>query len=159
MLKFPNHIVLKLIEGLTHKPITIPNVIISIHIFAIKKNDYNLGPFFSDKNGEIKIDKHVLDILAEAEIQTGLMDYNNIHECSPLVEINILSEDEINNLITGRKLWGISEQEKEIYTTKEELLKKISYNNNKCVQPDFLRALWDKHVSPDVVYELLTNLR
>jgi hypothetical protein len=159
MLKFPNKVKIKIIDGFTHNPIKIQNIIITIHFFAMKKNDYYLGPFFSDINGEIEIDNDMLAILAEAELQTGIMDYKNVNECSPLVEISILSSEEIQNLVKGRTLWGISGREKELYNTKEELLSRINMNNNYLVLPQSLRINWTEDVSSVVSYEMLTNFR
>jgi len=158
MLKFPKKIKIRILDGFTQSPIEIENIIISIHLFALKKNDYYLGPFFSDINGEIEIDDNILSISAEAELQTGLMDYLNVNECSPLVEIHILSNEEIKNLIKGRLLWGIIGREREIYKSKEELLNRIQKNNNSFVLPQSLRVNWDDDVPSMVSYTILTNL-
>lgn len=157
MLKFPDKIKIKIIEGVTHRPIKIQNIIISIHIFAMKKNDYYLGPFFSDGNGEIDIDKNMLTISAEAELKTGIMDYRSVNECSSLVEISILSKEGLANLIKGRILWGIVGREKELYNTKEELLKRINNNSNNFVSPQLLRVNWGEDVSLIVLYEIKTK--
>lgn len=157
MLNFPSKIKIKIVDGLNHNSIKIPSIIISIHLFAMKKNDYYLGPFFSDENGEIEIDKNTLEISAEAELGTGLMDYKDVHECSPLVEINILSQEEINNVMKGRTLWGIIGRENEIYNTKEDLLNRIRNNNNHLVNPRSFRVIWDKDIPSEITYEIPTN--
>jgi hypothetical protein len=157
MLRFPKKIKIKILEGNTQSPIKIENIIISIHFFALKKNDYYLGPFFSDINGEIEIDANILSISAEAELQTGLMDYLSVNKCSPLVEIHILSNEEIENLIKGRMLWGIIGRERELYKSKEELLDRIQKNGNRFVLPQSLRVNWDESAPTTVSYALLTN--
>ncbi|MDD5018796.1 MAG: hypothetical protein PHS61_00020 [Candidatus Omnitrophica bacterium] len=159
MLKFPNKVKIKIIDELARSPIRIKNIIIFVHLFAVKKNDYYLGPFFSDINGEIEINRDMLAILAEAELQTGIMDYKSVNECSSLAEINILSREEIENLVKGRSLWGVIGREKELYGTKEELLNKINNNNNYLVLPCSLRVNWDNSVASVVSYDLLTSRR
>jgi hypothetical protein len=124
----------------------------------MKKNDYFLGPFFSNENGEFEIDKNLLEISAEAELSTGIMDYRKINECSSLIEIRIISKEEIGNLLRGRELWGIIGREKEFYKTKEELLDKIKKNNNNLVLPQSLRVTWDKDIPLETSHEILTNL-
>jgi hypothetical protein len=158
MLKFPDKIKIKIIDGFSHKPIKIQNIIISVHLFAMKKNDYHLGPYFSDSNGEIEIDKNMLTISAEAELQTGIMDYKSVNECSSLVEISILSKGDIINLTKGRALWGLIGREKELYNTKEELLSRIDKNNNSFVLPQSLRVNWENNTAAKASYEILTNL-
>lgn len=144
-------------DGFTDSPIKIPNIIVSIHLFAMRKNDYYLGPFFSDNNGEIKIDKNILEISAEAELQTGLMDYKEVDECSSLVEIKIASEGEIADLIKGRTLWGLIGQEQQLYNTKEELLDRITKNNNNLIFPNSLRVIWNKDTPSEFFCKISTN--
>jgi hypothetical protein len=158
MLKFPDKVKIRIIEGFSHKQIKIPNIVISIHAFAMKKNDYFLGPFFSNENGEFEIDKNTLEIFADAEMQTGIMDYRKINECSSLIEIRIISLEEIENLLKGREVWGIVGREKEFYNTKEELLNRIKKNNNNLVLPQTIRVTWDKDAPYEISYEIMTNL-
>lgn len=157
-MKFPEKIKIKIIEGFTRKPIKIPNIIISIHVFAMKKNDYYLGPFFSDEAGELEIDKKVLEISAEAELKTGIMDYRSINEGSPLIEIRIISPEEIASLLKGRELWGIIGHEKKLYNTKEELLERIRRNNNNLILPQSIRVIWNEDTPSGISYEIMTNL-
>ncbi len=157
MLKFPDNIIIRIVDGFTDNPIRTPNIIVSIHFFAIRKNDYYLGPFFSDDNGEIRIDKNILEISAEAELQTGLMDYKGVGECSSLVEIKIASEGEIANLIKGRTLWGLVGQEQQLYNTKEELLDRITKNNNNLIFPNSLRVIWNKDTPSEFFCKISTR--
>ena len=158
MLNFPDKVKIKIIESLTHKPIKIPNIIINIHAFAMEKNDYFLGPFFSNENGEFEIDKNSLEISAEAELQTGIMDYRGINECSSLIEFRIISMEEVENILKGRGMWGVIGREKDVYGTKEELLAMIMKNNNNLVLPQSLRVVWDKDTAAEITYEIFTNM-
>jgi len=156
MITFPNKINIKIVDSFTHSSIRIPNIIVMIHIFAMEKNDYHLGPFFSNDNGEIEIDKNTLEILAEAELESGLMDYRSVKECSPLVEIGIISEKDIENLIKGRELWGVSKREKELYGSSENLLNRIKKSNNHAICPNSLRVMWGRNTQSEISYKLLT---
>lgn len=159
MLKFPKKIKIKLIENFTHKPIEIPNIILSIRVFAIEKNDYFLGPFFSNENGEFEIDKNMLEIFSESELKTGIMDYQKIDDCSPQIEIRIMSIEEITNLLKGRELWGLVGRENIFFKTKEELLKRIKKNNNSLVFPQAIKVTWDKDILHEITYEITTDRR
>ena len=156
-MKFPNNVTIRVIDGIALKPIKIENILINVHIFAMNKNDYYLGPYFSDINGQIHLTNKMLRISADAELETGMMDYKNIKNASPLVEIKILSKEEIKLLNEGRKLWGIVGREVVLYRSKKELLEKINLNNNYRILPASIRALWDDNIVPNVCYELKTN--
>jgi hypothetical protein len=158
-MKFPNKIVIKIVDGLDLNPILMENVIIFIHVFAINKNDYDLGPYFSDNNGEIHLTNKILQISADAQMETGIMDYKDIKEASPLVKIEILSKEEIERLREGRKLWGIIKKEATLYQSEKKLLKKIDANNNHHIAPTNIKVLWDEKVASKVYYELKTNYK
>jgi hypothetical protein len=158
MVKFPEKTKITIVDKITHSRIKLKDIILSVHLYATKKNDYYLGPFFSDPNGDVEINGSALGILAEAELQTGIMDYKNVNECISLVEIKILSEEEIDNLIKGRTFWGIIGREKELYNTKEDLLKRIKNNHNTFVFPQTLRVDWNVGMPAIVSYELSTML-
>ena len=139
------------------KPIKIENILINVQVFAINKNDYHLGPYFSDINGQIHLTNKMLRISVDAEMETGIMDYKDIKNASPLVEIKILSKEEIRLLKEGRKLWGIAGKEADLYRSKKELLEKIDSSNNYRVLPMSIRVLWDDKIASNVCYELKTN--
>jgi hypothetical protein len=158
-MKFPNKITIRMIDGMSLNPIKVENILINIHVFAFNKNDYYLGPFFSDSNGEMHLTNKMLEISADAEIETGIMDYKGIRGASPLVEIRILSKEEIDLLKEGRNLWGIVGKEADLYRSKKELLKKIDLNNNHLVLSTCIKVLWDNEIASNVCYELKTNYK
>lgn len=156
-MKFPQIVKIKIIDTVTNNVITVENIAINVHIFAINKNDYYLGPYFSNSNGEIHLTNRMLRISADAEMETGIMDYKDIREASPLVEIKILSKEEVARLKEGRMLWGLVAKEAELYRSDKELLRKIEMSNNYVVIPTSIKVLWNDMVSPRVCYELKTN--
>ena len=158
-MKFPNKIVIRIVDGLTLKPMLMENILICIHVFAINKNDYDLGPYFSDSSGEIHLTSEILKISADAQMETGLMDYKDIEEASPLVKIEILSAEEIGKLKEGRRLWGIIKKEVDLYQSEQKLLEKIDANNNYYVAPTNIKVLWDEKISSKVYYEIKTEFQ
>src|SRR3989338_1699200 len=142
-MRFPNNNVIRIIDGINLNSIKVDNILIYVHVFAIKKNDYYLGPYFTDNDGEIHLTNKILQISADAEMETGIMDYRDIKEASPLVEIKILSEEEIGRLKEGRRLWGIVGKEAKLYRSAKNLLANIDSNNNHQVLPTSMKVLWN----------------
>lgn len=50
---------------------------------GLRKNDCCLGPFFSDAGGTIGITRRAVELNAQAERDTGLMDYIAVSDCGP----------------------------------------------------------------------------
>lgn len=101
---FPEIINIKIIDTGTKCPIE--GIAVKIHLFANRKNDYNIIPKVSNTNGEIIVNKEwvwgkVLEI-----INTSIMDYSsNLDDCKPYIDISIMDVDSIKQAIEGTKLW------------------------------------------------------
>jgi hypothetical protein len=63
-----------------------PPLAFGVRTFARVKNDYHLGPFFSDQ-GVVRITREELERSVRIELSFGLMDYRPLDECFALVEI------------------------------------------------------------------------
>lgn len=135
-MEFPKKLRICLIDLKDGSKIRLKNIVISLKFFANYKNDYNLGPFFSDENGEYSLDSKILSLSAQAELAAGLMDYDDYHNCKNDFEIRILNDDAIKRLKIAREKWGILKVEETIYKTKESLLAKIKTANNHKVMPN-----------------------
>jgi len=109
----------------------VSNIIFSVDTHARHKNDYHLGPFFSDENGVVTITRELLDIYVEAEVESGLMDYTHISDCYSLVEIRLWSENDMERGIRGRQLWGLLKREKTLWESPEELIEQFRKANNR----------------------------
>lgn len=124
--EFPKRITLQLCTPDTRgnwQPAAIPNFAVSVRVFARAKNDYDLGPFFSDQSGQISMTESALRALAAGELESGLMDYHDIVSGSfPLVEITSWSGERVTRAFEARKSWGVLTPEREIWPTKEALL-------------------------------------
>lgn len=130
--KIPNQIIVQLIKS-TQQDFPINNILLYIKIFARHKNDYLLGPFVSNENGEILITKLLLENEIQATIESGIMDYDDIEGCSSEVEIHLYSQKEINNLIESRtKVWTeLLKGEKKRWASISELIDILKNSNNK----------------------------
>ena len=68
-------------------PFRLAEVIVGVRTFHCQKNNYHLGPFFSDAAGLVRIKREdLLDAIAD-EHATGLMDYAGIETCSSEIAI------------------------------------------------------------------------
>jgi hypothetical protein len=108
-----------------------PNIVFSVDTHARRRNDYHLGPFFSDESGVIAITRKLLDIYVEATLESGLMDYTPISDCYSLVEIRLWSENELERAIRGRQTWGLLKREKDLWKSPEELMERLRNANNR----------------------------
>jgi hypothetical protein len=85
-LLIPDKVVLRLVDS-DHVPIRVANVQFIVHAFATRKNDFNLGPFATGAEGVVTMLKRDLLAEASAHYDSGLMDYDVIENCQPVVEI------------------------------------------------------------------------
>jgi len=104
-LVLPDRIAIQLVDSDTI-PLKLPGVLFRIHLYARYKNDFNLQPFASDGNGLVTISKEDLESEVEANYDSGLMDHARVTDCFPSVEVRLLSVDDIDRAIEGRKIWS-----------------------------------------------------
>lgn len=143
--RFTKELYIQLIHKNTAKKINIENVVLSIELKAPRKNDYHLGPYFSNKNGEYRLNEHILKVSADAVIQSGLMDYVHYESCKDIITIKVSSLTDIEKMMRGRKVWGLLDRESELYTSKEHLLNKLINSNNHLVVPASIEIDLRKH--------------
>jgi hypothetical protein len=100
-LLIPQKVVLRLVDS-TGIPVRVANVLFRVHAFANRKNDFSLGPFATDVEGVATITKR--DMLAEAtaHYDSGLMDYDRIENCQPVVEIAAMGPSDIDKALRAR---------------------------------------------------------
>jgi hypothetical protein len=140
-MKFPKILKISLVSK-DGKQIMLSDVVFSITLFAPKKNNYHLGPFFSTNSGTLELDEERLTISAEAVLDSGIMDYCHYSDCSDKVMIEILDSEQLNNLIKGTNLWGLLKDEEILYGSKEILLKRIKNNKNDLVGPKKIDSIF-----------------
>ena len=102
---FPETVTVRLV-GPNKEPIRVPGVLIVVHVFASRKNDFFLQPFKTDANGEANITRKELLAEAAAHYDSGLMDYESIEESQALVEVRSMGLTEIERAVSSRsRVW------------------------------------------------------
>ena len=73
------------------------------------------------------------------------MDYSDINDCFPLVEIQLWSDADIEKAIKGRQVWGLLRRETELWQNADELvaLFRAAPNPHLGANPVQLRDEWD----------------
>jgi|SRR5579863_69805 len=144
-LLLPDKVVLRLVDS-GHKPVRVANVLFFVHTFANRKNDFMLGPFATDTEGVVTIMKRDLLAEATAHYDSGLMDYDVIENCQPIVEIAAMEPQAVEEALVARtNVWKtLLRGESERWTSIEELrnLYRTAANNRISVQA--IRVRWDE---------------
>lgn len=111
-------------------PIKIENIIVSI------ERGYTAGPFFTNKQGVIKITKKMLKDEEKDWISSGGGDHRNFSLISNLT-INILSKEALDTWIEARKeTWNfLLEHENKYWKNIGELINAMKFSNNYRVKP------------------------
>lgn len=132
LLIFPEHVLIKLIDKDSNKPIKIENVIIGIHLFSSKSNDYYLGPFFTDKFGKCSISIEELLAAAETIIHANNSSFAHYLECDQTAEVFIYPRNKIYNRASEEKAGQLLSKEQTMFRSKEEMIEAfIECNNHK----------------------------
>lgn len=133
----PEHIEIQLTD-LSEKPIKVENLAIYIKTKARRKNDFRLGPYFSDKNGLIEISK--IDFMNEvnATYDSGLMDYSSIETNFPEVEIIPYTKVEIEGMINSRtNIWtSLLNGENERWNSINVLIENLKKSENQNIDTE-----------------------
>lgn len=105
--------------------------------FARAKNDYYLGPLFTDESGVLSVTNHQLELCARAELSSGLMDYTSIHDAYALVELVHWSADEVARAVKSRTTaWNtLFDGEAELYGSVDSLVARLRQCGNRHFAP------------------------
>jgi len=140
---FPEEITLRL-EDVSHQPVQVPDVLLGIRIFAMRKNDFFLQPFVTDGDGVAIVKKR--DLLAEvaAHYDSGLMDYVEVESSQPTVEIRAITEAEIAKIIHARThVWkSLLRGEADRWSSIEQLIEVYRRAANAKLSISSLRKDW-----------------
>lgn len=82
----PDIIKLDLVDN-QGNPLRQENILVGIHTFATHKNNIDISPFLSDKNGQFIITKEELKKRADIFIDYGIMDYGTLESARPDIQI------------------------------------------------------------------------
>lgn len=105
-LVFPEVVTLRLVTpgaAGAEEPLPLAGVVFGVQTFHCRKNNYRLGPFFSDAGGVVVMTREALELSARAELDTGAMDYGDVRECAPDVEIRHWTASEVRRALHARQ--------------------------------------------------------
>jgi len=88
------------ITGKTGDPFRQENILVGIKTFATHKNDIDISPFLSDKEGGITITKEQLSHRADIFISYGLMDYVSLIYAKPGIQIYFWGNNRLDHCIS-----------------------------------------------------------
>jgi hypothetical protein len=145
-LVFPERVTFRLLAS-NREPIRVPGVLLGVHMFAMRKNDFFLQPFPTDNDGAVAITKRLLLAEASAHYDSGLMDYAPIEESKPIVEVRALNMVEIAKAIDSRsRVWtSLLKGEAERWSSIEELIDTYKRATNQKVSVSPVRISWNAH--------------
>jgi len=129
-LVFPDRVEIQLLDP-EGQPYLVEDVALIIRTFARHKNDYHLGPFFSDNKGFLIIAKGALEARVAESISYAGMDYVDVNTCYPLVSIYLMPQESIDFVIDRLQAGCITERELELWNSTEELMEKYKNSGNK----------------------------
>jgi hypothetical protein len=144
----PDHVAIQLRDA-ERLPVPMVGVLFRVQLFARLKNDFRLQPFASDDRGLVMISKKDIEAGVAANYSSGLMDYYDVGSCFPMVEISLLSQDDIDRAIEARRTtWtSLLAGERERWTSIEQLLDLYKTANNRRLiigQLSHIRDNWDE---------------
>ena len=143
--------------------------LIGIRIFANHKNDIDLSPFLTDKNGTIIITAQDIREKFDNYISYGIMDYSSLETAKPKIEIYYWGNKKITkhisnlkNLLKGKKylkqyeMWGekLGKQDKEAAEIERKERKELEFfetchNRETKISSDktIIKDTWDNPVN------------
>lgn len=127
-------------------PLPIENVIFTVHLFARRKNDFNLGPYVSNIDGVVVITETDIRHEVAATYDSGLMDYVSVETCHTLVEIRLEPDENIQRALNCRETaWkNLLKGETERWGSMQNLLRTYrEATNNRLKDLSRIRADWD----------------
>ncbi len=102
-LQFPDSLRITLQDANSREPIS--KIVVTLVIFAKRKNSYYLGLPLSDANGNIEITKTWVENAIGYLRNTFIMDYSStLTECLPRIMLDIMSSEQIERAKSAMKL-------------------------------------------------------
>jgi hypothetical protein len=133
----------------TGAPLNMSGVIVFIKASARRKNDYYLGPYWSNSDGMIEIREEDLLFEIDSTHDSGLMDYAGINQCHPDVRIEVQNRNDIERIVHCRRTaWkALLKGEKKRFQSMEAMIS--IYENSANTGFEFseeersIEAVWD----------------
>ncbi len=102
---FPDQLIVRLVEERTGRPV--PNIALTVTLFATRKNDYHFGPDLSDPSGTIRVSRDWVERSIHGTADAFPMDYScDLAYCRAEVRLTVMSLDEVRRAIAAMELYG-----------------------------------------------------
>jgi hypothetical protein len=102
------------------------NILIGIHTLATRKNNIDLSPLLSDKDGHITITKEQLQNRADIFISYGIMDYGSLDSAKPDIQIYFWGNDSIDRYVDYWKMILKNKKDKQQYEMWGDIMGKFA---------------------------------
>lgn len=100
MTNFPEKIKITTIDKKSIIPLS--GILLTIRLFATRKNDYYITTELSDENGEILVTKQTLEQEIDRDRNMYIMDYASLlKDCKPYIEIEAEGAETLAKRIAG----------------------------------------------------------
>ena len=136
-LVLPYRVVVQLVDK-DLLPVRLPGVLFQVTLFARQRNNFSLGPFASDPDGLVAIPRSDIDAEVASNYDSDLMGHSHVNDCTPVVEIRLLSTEDIARAVWARTtIWtSLSAGERDRWNSIEQLLTVYRNANNAKLCPD-----------------------
>jgi hypothetical protein len=107
-------------------PVLQENILVGIHTFSTRKNNIDLSPFLSDKEGRITITKGQLENQANIFISHGIMDYCSLESARPDIQIYFWGNNSIDRWIDYRNMALKNKKDGHQYKQWDDVMEKLA---------------------------------
>jgi len=137
-------------------------IVLGIKTYARAKNDYHLGPIFTDHDGHVRLTRADLNHYESAIVAQGIMDVRALGESYSFVQIVHWTSEQIGRAIDARtKTWTqLLPGEKELFGSVSDLIRRLQGAGNARFSPMLwppVRDEWDGRPGPRE-YKYILNL-
>jgi hypothetical protein len=143
-MKWPSQLLIRIVSRKTKQGVE--NLLFYVLILAERKNDYALGPFLTDRRGEVTLSKEqVLQAIQKAQ-QEFAMDYaDDLEQCKDLISVIIDNKD-----VLHERLNRLNKYYPEAAERLRTLLKKAANSNVKSIEKEIEITLSTESVEIEV---------
>src|ERR1700674_2557290 len=96
-MKFPDTLTILARDRDTGQPVR--DVAIVLVLFAVRKNDYYVGPVITDENGQVRFTRAECESAIKRAQEMFIMDYHgDLASCRPVIEVSLHPPERIKGM-------------------------------------------------------------
>ncbi len=127
---FPDKLTLVVRDRETGLPVN--GIAILLVLFAVKKNDYHVGPLITDEKGEAEFTREECEFSIKRLKEMFIMDFHGeLRDCRPLVEVHLHPHELVEGMIkqyrTAPTFWGMGFRDPERLIAALEKVRNAEY--------------------------------